>query len=86
MQDATSEVPGLERTEGRSSKKGPCASFPGMGTAQALERLAKSFKARKTVRLAVAGAFHTPYMQPAEEQLRCEGFEGLSGFKGLGWF
>ena len=37
---------------------------------QAVERLAKGFKARMTVRLAVAGAFHTPYMQPAEETLR----------------
>lgn len=38
---------------------------------QAVEKLAKSFKARMTVRLAVAGAFHTSYMKPAEETLRC---------------
>lgn len=37
---------------------------------QAVEKLAKSFKARMTVRLAVAGAFHTAYMKPAEERLR----------------
>lgn len=37
---------------------------------EALERLAKpQFKARMTVRLAVAGAFHTDFMQPAVEQL-----------------
>jgi len=28
-------------------------------------------QARKTVRLAVAGAFHTEYMKPAEDSLRC---------------
>ena len=38
---------------------------------EAVEKHAKSFKARMTVRLAVAGAFHTRFMQPAEEQLRC---------------
>ena len=37
---------------------------------EAVEKHAKSFKARMTVRLAVAGAFHTSFMQPAEEQLR----------------
>lgn len=41
-----------------------------IGAVQAVEKLAKSFKARMTVRLAVAGAFHTSYMQPAEEKLR----------------
>lgn len=35
-----------------------------------IERIAKpDFKARMTVRLAVAGAFHTRYMQPAVKQL-----------------
>lgn len=43
---------------------------------QAVEKLAKSFKARMTVRLAVAGAFHTAYMQPAEEKLRCLQLKG----------
>ena len=42
----------------------------GVPGCEAVERLAKSFKARKTIRLAVAGAFHTHYMQPAEERLR----------------
>lgn len=37
---------------------------------EAVEKLAKGFKARMTVRLAVAGAFHTSFMQPAEEELR----------------
>ena len=34
------------------------------------EKLAKEFGARKMVRLQVAGAFHTSFMQPAEEKLR----------------
>jgi [acyl-carrier-protein] S-malonyltransferase len=42
----------------------------GIEGCEAVERLAKSFKARMTVRLAVAGAFHTDYMQPAVEKLR----------------
>lgn len=37
---------------------------------EAVEALAKSKGARMTVRLAVAGAFHTSYMQPAQEQLQ----------------
>lgn len=37
---------------------------------EAVEKLAKSFGARMTVRLAVAGAFHTSYMSPAVEKLR----------------
>ncbi|KAK9798575.1 hypothetical protein WJX73_000727 [Symbiochloris irregularis] len=37
---------------------------------EAAEKLAKEFGARKMVRLQVAGAFHTSFMQPAEEQLR----------------
>eukprot|EP00803_Ostreobium_quekettii_P007539 evm.model.scf_110EXC.7 EVM.evm.TU.scf_110EXC.7 scf_110EXC:131757-139228(+) len=36
----------------------------------AVEKLAKDFGARMTVRLAVAGAFHTRYMQPAVEKLK----------------
>eukprot|EP00199_Chlamydomonas_sp_CCMP681_P001930 CAMPEP_0119106276 /NCGR_PEP_ID=MMETSP1180-20130426/4006_1 /TAXON_ID=3052 ORGANISM="Chlamydomonas cf sp, Strain CCMP681" /NCGR_SAMPLE_ID=MMETSP1180 /ASSEMBLY_ACC=CAM_ASM_000741 /LENGTH=352 /DNA_ID=CAMNT_0007091577 /DNA_START=44 /DNA_END=1105 /DNA_ORIENTATION=- len=36
----------------------------------AVERLGKSFKARMTVRLAVAGAFHTEYMAPAVAKLQ----------------
>jgi [acyl-carrier-protein] S-malonyltransferase len=37
---------------------------------EAVEALGKpQFKARMTVRLAVAGAFHTPYMQPAVARL-----------------
>lgn len=37
---------------------------------EAAEKLAKDFGARKMVRLQVAGAFHTSFMQPAEEKLR----------------
>ncbi|KAL8138453.1 hypothetical protein V2J09_004454, partial [Rumex salicifolius] len=36
---------------------------------EALEAKAKSFKARMTVRLAVAGAFHTRFMEPAVSRL-----------------
>ncbi|GMH38114.1 hypothetical protein BSKO_05998 [Bryopsis sp. KO-2023] len=43
---------------------------------EAVERIAKpDFKARMTVRLAVAGAFHTRYMSPAVDQLK----EALAG-------
>ena len=37
---------------------------------EAVKKLAKSFKARMTVQLAVAGAFHTDYMRPAKEKLQ----------------
>ena len=37
---------------------------------QAVQELAKSKGARMTVKLAVAGAFHTAYMQPAQEELQ----------------
>lgn len=70
MQDSTSEEDtAMAEHTGERSRRFACAQR-WLGCAQALERLAKSFKARKTVRLSVAGAFHTPYMQPAEEQLR----------------
>lgn len=42
----------------------------GVAGCDAVERLAKSFGARMCVRLAVAGAFHTAYMAPAEAALR----------------
>lgn len=42
----------------------------GVAGCDAVEKLAKSFGARMCVRLAVAGAFHTDYMKPAEEALR----------------
>lgn len=43
----------------------------GIPGCEAVERIAKpDFKARMTVRLAVAGAFHTDYMQPAVERLQ----------------
>lgn len=42
----------------------------GLEGCAAVERLAKSHKARMTVRLAVAGAFHTAYMQPAVSALK----------------
>lgn len=43
----------------------------GIAGCEAAEKIAKpDFKARMTVRLAVAGAFHTDFMQPAVEKLR----------------
>ncbi|KAI3436875.1 hypothetical protein D9Q98_006284 [Chlorella vulgaris] len=47
----------------------------GIAGCEALEGMAKSFKARMTVRLAVAGAFHTDFMAPAREKLQ----EALAG-------
>ncbi|KAI3874882.1 hypothetical protein MKW98_019455 [Papaver atlanticum] len=41
----------------------------GVKGVEALEAKAKSFKARMTVRLAVAGAFHTSFMDPAVSRL-----------------
>eukprot|EP00475_Leptophrys_vorax_P040288 TRINITY_DN7447_c0_g1_i1.p1 TRINITY_DN7447_c0_g1~~TRINITY_DN7447_c0_g1_i1.p1 ORF type:complete len:295 (-),score=46.54 TRINITY_DN7447_c0_g1_i1:148-906(-) len=41
----------------------------GVKGCEAVEAKAKSFKARMTVRLAVAGAFHTRFMAPAVSQL-----------------
>ena len=39
---------------------------------EAVEAKAKSFKARMTVRLAVAGAFHTSFMEPAVSRLEAK--------------
>ncbi|KAG9160508.1 hypothetical protein Leryth_023333 [Lithospermum erythrorhizon] len=41
----------------------------GLKGIEAVEAKAKSFKARMTVRLAVAGAFHTGFMEPAVSRL-----------------
>ncbi|XP_020582088.1 uncharacterized protein LOC110025777 isoform X2 [Phalaenopsis equestris] len=41
----------------------------GVRGVEAVEAKAKSFKARMTVRLAVAGAFHTSFMEPAVSRL-----------------
>lgn len=41
----------------------------GVKGVEAVEAKAKSFKARMTVRLAVAGAFHTSFMEPAVSRL-----------------
>jgi [acyl-carrier-protein] S-malonyltransferase len=41
----------------------------GLKGIEAVEAKAKSFKARMSVRLAVAGAFHTSFMQPAVSRL-----------------
>ncbi|XP_073050595.1 uncharacterized protein [Primulina eburnea] len=41
----------------------------GLKGIEAVEKKAKSFKARMTVRLAVAGAFHTSFMEPAVSRL-----------------
>lgn len=42
----------------------------GIEGCEAVQKLAKDFKARMTVPLAVAGAFHTEYMEPAAEKLQ----------------
>ena len=61
-------IEGIEVRDGERGGEGmrttalglhPCLPPP----PQAGERLAKSFKARMAVRLAVAGAFHTDFMQ-----------------------
>nr|XP_011461448.1 PREDICTED: malonyl-CoA-acyl carrier protein transacylase, mitochondrial isoform X2 [Fragaria vesca subsp. vesca] len=44
----------------------------GVKGVEALEAKAKSFKARMTVRLAVAGAFHTRFMDPAVSRLEAK--------------
>jgi [acyl-carrier-protein] S-malonyltransferase len=42
----------------------------GIEGCEAVQKLAKDFKARMTVPLAVAGAFHTEYMAPAADKLQ----------------
>ena len=42
----------------------------GIAGCEAVEALGKEFGARMTVRLAVAGSFHTDFMKPAEDALR----------------
>jgi [acyl-carrier-protein] S-malonyltransferase len=49
--------------------QGNYAVSGGVKGIEAVEAKAKSFKARMTVRLAVAGAFHTSFMQPAVSRL-----------------
>ncbi|XP_048140222.1 malonyl CoA-acyl carrier protein transacylase isoform X2 [Rhodamnia argentea] len=49
--------------------KGNYAVSGGLKGIEAVEAKAKSFKARMTVRLAVAGAFHTSFMKPAVSRL-----------------
>ncbi|KAL3616219.1 hypothetical protein CASFOL_039609 [Castilleja foliolosa] len=53
----------------RPTKKGNYAVSGGLKGIEAVEAKAKSFKARMTVRLAVAGAFHTSFMEPAVSRL-----------------
>ena len=54
----------------KHNKTGNYAVSGSIEGCEAVERLGKSFKARMTVRLAVAGAFHTQYMAPAAEKLQ----------------
>nr|TKS07907.1 malonyl-CoA-acyl carrier protein transacylase, mitochondrial-like [Populus alba] len=49
--------------------KGNYVVSGGVMGVEAVEAKAKSFKARMTVRLAVAGAFHTSFMEPAVSRL-----------------
>ncbi|KAH9621753.1 hypothetical protein KSS87_008588 [Heliosperma pusillum] len=64
------EVPEEERVQiANFLCPGNYAVSGGFKGIEAVEAKAKSFKARMTVRLAVAGAFHTRYMEPAVSRL-----------------
>ncbi|KAF9591915.1 hypothetical protein IFM89_010273 [Coptis chinensis] len=58
-----------EAADSAKSAMGNYAVSGGLKGVEAVEAKAKSFKARMTVRLAVAGAFHTRFMNPAVSRL-----------------
>lgn len=67
---ANEEVPEEERVQiANFLCPGNYAVSGGVKGIEAVEAKAKSFKARMTVRLAVAGAFHTRFMEPAVSRL-----------------
>ncbi|KAI9118673.1 hypothetical protein K1719_011005 [Acacia pycnantha] len=67
---ANQEVPEAERVQiANYLCTGNYAVSGGIKGIEAVEAKAKSFKARMTVRLAVAGAFHTGFMEPAVSRL-----------------
>ncbi|KAK9664577.1 hypothetical protein RND81_14G053000 [Saponaria officinalis] len=67
---ANEEVPEEERVQiANFLCPGNYAVSGGVKGIEVVEAKAKSFKARMTVRLAVAGAFHTKFMEPAVSRL-----------------
>ncbi|KAF7816167.1 malonyl CoA-acyl carrier protein transacylase [Senna tora] len=67
---ANLEVPEAEKVQiANYLCPGNYAVSGGIKGVEAVEAKAKSFKARMTVRLAVAGAFHTSFMEPAVSRL-----------------
>ncbi|MED6183829.1 hypothetical protein PIB30_041431 [Stylosanthes scabra] len=67
---ANQEVPEAEKVQiANYLCPGNYAVSGGLKGVEVLESKAKSFKARMTVRLAVAGAFHTRFMEPAVSRL-----------------
>ncbi|XP_027335218.1 uncharacterized protein LOC113849481 [Abrus precatorius] len=67
---ANQEVPEAEKVQiANYLCTGNYAVSGGLKGVEVLESKAKSFKARMTVRLAVAGAFHTSFMEPAVSRL-----------------
>ncbi|XP_061359936.1 uncharacterized protein LOC133303981 [Gastrolobium bilobum] len=67
---ANQEVPEAEKVQiANYLCPGNYAVSGGIKGVEVLESKAKSFKARMTVRLAVAGAFHTSFMEPAVSRL-----------------
>ncbi|KAL1299690.1 hypothetical protein AAHE18_18G128200 [Arachis hypogaea] len=67
---ANQEVPEAEKVQiANYLCPGNYAVSGGLKGVEVLETRAKSFKARMTVRLAVAGAFHTSFMEPAVSRL-----------------
>ncbi|KAG4387255.1 hypothetical protein AAZX31_11G189900 [Glycine max] len=67
---ANQEVPEAEKVQiANYLCPGNYAVSGGLKGVEVLESKAKSFKARMTVRLAVAGAFHTSFMKPAVSRL-----------------
>ncbi|TKY47205.1 Malonyl-CoA-acyl carrier protein transacylase [Spatholobus suberectus] len=67
---ANQEVPEAEKVQiANYLCPGNYAVSGGLKGVEVLESKAKSFKARMTVRLAVAGAFHTSFMEPAVSRL-----------------
>lgn len=67
---ANQEVPEAEKVQiANYLCPGNYAVSGGIKGIEAVEAKAKSFKARMTVRLAVAGAFHTSFMEPAVSRL-----------------
>ncbi|KAK2386664.1 malonyl CoA-acyl carrier protein transacylase [Trifolium repens] len=67
---ANQEVPESEKVQiANYLCPGNYAVSGGLKGIEAVEAKAKSFKARMTVRLAVAGAFHTSFMEPAVSRL-----------------